>query len=94
MVAVLCECAFIDNDKDNDIIDTVAEQKAFGVAYAKAILRYLGIAYKSQSSSDGSGSSSGALYRLQVGAFGSKENAEKLAAELKAKGYSVVIKQY
>ena len=52
MVAVLCECAFIDNDKDNDIIDTVAEQKAFGVAYAKAILRYLGIAYKSQSSSN------------------------------------------
>lgn len=29
MVAILCECAFIDNDKDNDIIDTVAEQKAF-----------------------------------------------------------------
>lgn len=46
MVATLCECAFIDNDKDNDIIDTVEEQKAFGVAYAKAILEYLGIAYK------------------------------------------------
>lgn len=94
MVAVLCECAFIDNDKDNDIIDTVAEQKAFGIAYAKAILRYLGIAYKSQSSSGSAGSSSGALYRVQVGAFGSKKNAEKLAAELKAKGYSVIIKQY
>lgn len=93
-LAVLCECAFIDNDKDNDIIDTVAEQKAFGVAYAKAILRYLGIAYKSQSSSGGSGSNSGALYRVQVGAFGNEKNAEKLAAELKAKGYSVVIKQY
>lgn len=61
---------------------------------AKAILRYLGIAYKSQSSSNGSGSSSGALYRVQVGAFGNEKNAEKLAAELKAKGYSVVIKQY
>lgn len=46
MVATLCECAFIDNDKDNDIIDTVEEQKAFGIAYAKAILEYLGIAYK------------------------------------------------
>lgn len=46
MTAVLCECAFIDNNKDNDIIDTVAEQKKFGVAYAKAILEYLGIAYK------------------------------------------------
>ena len=45
MTAVLCECAFIDNDTDNDIIDTIAEQRAFGVAYAKAILEYLGINY-------------------------------------------------
>lgn len=43
MTAVLCECAFIDNDKDNNIIDTVNKQKAFGVAYAKAILEYLNI---------------------------------------------------
>ena len=47
MTAVLCECAFIDNDTDNDIIDTTAEQRSFGVAYAKAILEYLGIAYNS-----------------------------------------------
>lgn len=46
MVAVLCECAFLTNYKDNDIIDTVAEQKAFGVAYAKAVLEYFGKAYK------------------------------------------------
>lgn len=46
MVACLCECAFIDNDVDNNIIDTIEEQKAFGVAYAKAILEYLGITYK------------------------------------------------
>ena len=58
MPAVLCECAFIDNNKDNDIIDTVAEQKKFGVAYAKAILEYLGIKYQSGSSSSSSGSSS------------------------------------
>ena len=45
MTAVLCECAFIDNDTDNNIIDTTAEQRAFGVAYAKAILEYLGIDY-------------------------------------------------
>lgn len=46
MTAALCEVAFLDNDKDNDIIDTVAEQKAFGVAYAKAILEFLDIEYK------------------------------------------------
>ena len=45
MTAVLFESFFLDNDKDNDIGDTVEEQKAFGVAYAKAILEYLGIAY-------------------------------------------------
>lgn len=45
MTAVLLESFFLDHDKDNDIGDTVAEQKAFGVAYAKAILEYLGIKY-------------------------------------------------
>ena len=43
MTAVLCECAFIDNDNDNDIIVTTSEQKTFGLAYAKAILEYFGI---------------------------------------------------
>ena len=45
MPAVLCECAFVDNDNDNNIIDTTDKQKAFGVAYAKAILEYFGITY-------------------------------------------------
>lgn len=58
MTAVLCECAFIDHNTDNNIIDTVAEQKKFGVQYAKAILEYLGIKYQSGSSSSSSGSSS------------------------------------
>lgn len=33
------------------------------------------------------------LYRVQVGAFSSKANAERLAKELKGKGYSTIIKQ-
>jgi len=33
------------------------------------------------------------LYRVQVGVFSSKANAERLAKELKAKGYSAVIKE-
>lgn len=46
MTSVLFESFFLDNAKDKQIGDTVAEQKAFGVAYAKAILEYFGIAYK------------------------------------------------
>lgn len=34
------------------------------------------------------------LYHVQVGAFGVKENADKLAAELKALGYPVFVVQY
>lgn len=86
MVAVLCECAFIDNDTDNNIIDTVAEQKKFGVAYAKAILEYLGITYKEPVKNTKS-----ELYRVQVGAFSVKANADKLVEELKVKGYNPFI---
>ena len=43
--AVIVECAFLDNKKDVQIIDTEAERKAMGVAIAKGILKTLNIAY-------------------------------------------------
>lgn len=91
MTSVLCESFFLDNSSDKAIGDTVEEQRAFGIAYAKAVLEYLGIAYKAQSNSQTP--SSDKLYRVQVGAFKDRKNAEKLEAELKAKGYSTIIKQ-
>lgn len=92
MTAVLCECAFIDTAKDIAIVDTVAEQKAFGVAYAKGILEYFGIAYKAPVAAKPAASTSGKLYRVQVGAYKEKANADKMVAELKAKGYSAIVK--
>lgn len=44
--AIIVECAFIDNKEDVKVIDTLEEQRAFGVAYAKGILKYFGIEYK------------------------------------------------
>lgn len=44
--AVICEGVFLDHKKDAAQADTLAEQKKFGVAYAKGILKTLGIAYK------------------------------------------------
>lgn len=92
--AVLCEGFFLDNAADKQIADTVAEQEKFGVAYAKAILEYLGIAYKEPSGNSGgsNGSSTGDLLRVQVGAFKDRKNAENLVKELKAKGYNAFIK--
>lgn len=51
MTSVLFECFFIDS-KDKNIGDTTKEQKAFGVAYAKAILEYLGIKYKAETKTE------------------------------------------
>ena len=81
MTAVLFESFFIDNDQDNDIGDTVSEQKAFGVAYAKAILEYLGIAYKKPSTTK-------TLYGVQVGAYESKKNADDMLKKVKDAGFS------
>lgn len=79
MPAVLVESFFIDNAKDVTIGDTIDEQKAFGVAYAKAILEYLGIAWKENTTD---------LYRVQLGAYANKDNADKRLAELKAAGFT------
>ena len=39
--AVICEGCFVDNTADIKIADSVEEQKAFSVAYAKGILKTL-----------------------------------------------------
>lgn len=77
--AVIVECAFVDNKNDLQIIDTAEEQKAMGVAIAKGILLTLGIEYVEEPKT---------WYKVQVGAFRNKANAENLLAELKAKGYN------
>ena len=84
MAAVLCESFFIDNSKDKTIGDTIDEQKALGVAYAKAILEYLGIAYKAPAKP---ASSSAKTYCVQVGSFSSKKKAEAMVNDLKAAGF-------
>lgn len=43
--AVICEGVFVDSS-DRLIADTPTKQKAFGIAYAKGILKVLGIAYQ------------------------------------------------
>lgn len=80
--AVVVECAFVDNLVDKRIIDTVAEQKQMGKAIAKGILQTLGISYKEESA---------AVYRVQVGAYASRANAEAAQKKLKAAGYSAII---
>ena len=82
--SVIVECAFLDNKTDLQIVDTEAEQKAMGVAIAKGILKTLGIVYKPEEKK---------LYRVQVGAYSVKENAEAMLAKLKKAGFDGIIKE-
>lgn len=80
--SVIVECAFVDNKTDIKIIDTSAEQKTMGVAIAKGVLKTLGITYKAPSTK---------VYKVQVGAYTEKANAESMVKKLKADGYDAVI---
>lgn len=80
MTSVLVESFFIDNSKDKNIGDTLSEQTALGQAYAKAILEYLGVTYKSAK-----------LYKVQVGAYSNKTNAEIMKKKLKSAGFDATI---
>lgn len=86
--AIIVECAFIDNATDIKIIDTEAERQTMGAAIAKGILKTLNIAYVEPKTAE-----SGKIYRVQVGAYSSKENAEAMKAKLIKAGYSAIIVQ-
>lgn len=88
--AIICECAFLDNKKDVQIIDTVAEQKKMGVAIAKGILKTLGILWKPEPAPE-TDSVSNTLYRVQVGSYSERANAEKMVAKLEKAGFAATI---
>ena len=84
--AVICEGFFVDNETDVQIADSLKEQKAFGIAYAKGILKTLGISIKENSSQPESDKK--AKYFVQVGAYSKRENAENQLQNAKNAGFS------
>lgn len=80
--AVIVECAFVDNATDRHILATEDKRRAMGVAIAKGILKSVGVAYQGER---------GTLYRVQVGAYLVKENAEAMQKRIKAVGIDAFI---
>ncbi len=80
--AVIVECAFVDNASDLKILATEGDRQKVGQAIAKGILKTLGVAYQSEKAS---------LYRVQVGAYAIKANAEAMQKKIKAVGFDAFI---
>ena len=83
MPAVLNEGAFVDNKTDIADWNEDGELKKLGIAYAKATAEFLKLeACKVEEN---------VLYRVQVGAYREKANAEKMQESLKNAGFDAVI---
>lgn len=92
MPAVLNEGAFVDNQKDIADWNEDHELKKLGEAYAKAAAEFLGLDKKVAAPAPAPAPvESNVLYRVQVGAFGNKANAEALKAKLAAAGFDGII---
>lgn len=83
MPAVLLELGFMDSKTDVPIILTDDYAKKCAKAITEVIVKRAKLTKKA--------APAGTIYRVQMGAFANKNNAEKLAADLKAKGYQVYI---
>ena len=80
--AVIVECAFVDNATDLEILATEGKRKAMGETIAKGILKSLGINFQAVGAP---------LYRVQVGAYAVKANAEDMQKKIKAAGFDAFI---
>lgn len=86
MASALLELLFISNPNDNALYDKYLYK--YAVAIAKALCSIVGITYKDLNIP---ATDSGKLYRVQVGAYSQKSNAEKMKQELQSKGYDAII---
>jgi N-acetylmuramoyl-L-alanine amidase len=94
MPAILTENLFIDNA--NDAAKLKSEQFLLQVAYGHVIglEKAFGLKKKTKAQPQPQPQqkvSDGKMYRVQVGAFSDRKNAERLAEELKKKGYPAII---
>lgn len=89
--AALIEVAFHDHPEDAAWIK--ANYDAIAEAITKGICKYFGVTFKKpQEAKPAEEAPEGKLYKVQVGAFKNKSNAEALLAKLKKAGFDGFIK--
>jgi N-acetylmuramoyl-L-alanine amidase len=88
-VAALIEIAFHDNREDAVFI--LNNMSAIAEAIVKGICDYFNVPFRKAQTESPPDNNSGKLYKVQAGAFAEKENADKLAEQLKKDGYNVYI---
>ena len=88
MPAYLVEYAFHTCHSDVELLKSDIHRAKLAEATAKAICAYGGVAWVDEPVN---ATPSGTIYRVQIGAFSDKKNADNLLKELTAKGYKPYI---
>lgn len=79
--STIIEVCFVDNASDLKILASESQKKLMGEAIAKGVLKTLGVAIQSESR----------YYKVQVGAYLYRENAEDMQKKIKAVGFDAFI---
>ncbi|HVI20644.1 MAG TPA: N-acetylmuramoyl-L-alanine amidase [Bacillus sp. (in: firmicutes)] len=96
MDAILTENGFIDHSEDagklksSGFLENLARGHAYGIAEAFGLPKKANVSNQQPSQSS---TSENGLFRVQVGAFKDKANAEKVLEETKASGFETYIRQ-
>lgn len=96
MPAMLVETLFIDNANDAALLKNVSFLEDIAQAYANGIAEVVGATKKTTTTTTkpatNTNTNTKVIYRVQVGAFSQKANADALAAKIKAKGFDAIVK--
>jgi N-acetylmuramoyl-L-alanine amidase len=88
MTAILCECGFMTNRVEANLLRTNSYRSACAKAIVNGIASYYTLKKKAQINNP---TPTKVIFRVQLGAFQEKENADKLLEDLKRKGYEAMI---
>lgn len=84
----IVEHGFHTSYKDTAFLNNDSNLRRLAIAKVKVIAEYFGLVLKSVQAP----TSDGILYRVQVGAYSVKVNADKLKSDLNAKGFDAIVK--
>lgn len=85
MASILCECGYMTHYQEAQLLKTDSYRRTCARAIAGGIADHFSLQVKA------SAPPMTEVYKVQVGAFKAKENAESLAQELGGKGYSTYV---
>lgn len=91
MSAVLVECGFMTNRKEAKLLRTDMFQKTCAEAIVKGVVDHFSLKIKENSKAPTSSPLKKGLYKVQVGAFNDKKNADELVDKLVKLGYPVYV---